>query len=162
MSNQVSQSFKDTIKAHLDAMAHSDPLFATSYAKEGKNIDECCNFIIQEVQKMKVNGLTDDEVFGLAIHYYDEDDLGTIKASHCKVVVNHTVELTEEEKEKARKDAIAQYQKEEVAKLRVQKKTEENEKKPEVAEKKKAPAKPKPEATSDNPSLFDFFDEGEE
>lgn len=162
MSNKVSQSFKDTIKAHLDARAQSDPLFAASYVKEGKSIDECCNYIIQEVQKMHVNGLSDDEVYGLAVHYFDEDDLGAIKATNCRVVVNHTVELTEEEKEQARKDAIAQYQKEEVAKLRAQKKTEENEKKPEVAEKKKAPAKPKPEATSDSPSLFGFFDEGEE
>lgn len=162
MSNKVSQSFKDTIKAHLDARAQSDPLFAASYVKEGKSIDECCNYIIQEVQKMHVNGLSDDEVYGLAVHYFDEDDLGAIKATNCRVVVNHTVELTEEEKEQARKDAIAQYQKEEVAKLQAQKKTEGNEKKPEVAEKKKAPAKPKPEATSDSPSLFDFFDEGEE
>lgn len=156
MSNKVSQSFKDTIKAYLDQRAQSDPLFATSYQKEGKNIDECCNYIIQEVQKMKVNGLSDDEVFGLAIHYYDEDDLGTIKASHGKVVVNHTVELTEEEKEQARKDALAQFQKEEVAKLRSQKKE------PEENEKKKAPVKPKPEPAFESPSLFDFGDEGEE
>lgn len=156
MSNKVSQSFKDTIKAYLDQRAQSDPLFATSYQKEGKNIDECCNYIIQEVQKMKVNGLSDDEVFGLAIHYYDEDDLGTIKASHCKVVVNHTVELTEEEKEQALKDALAQFQKEEVAKLRSQKKE------PEENEKKKAPVKPKPEPAFESPSLFDFGDEGEE
>lgn len=156
MSNKVSQSFKDTIKAYLDARAQSDPLFAASYSKEGKNIDECCNYIIQEVQKMKVNGLSDDEVFGLAVHYYDEDDLGTIKAANCKVVVNHTVELTEEEKEQARKDALAELQKEEIAKLRSQKKE------PEEKEKKKAPAKPKLEATFNSPSLFDFGDEGEE
>lgn len=156
MSNKVSQSFKDTIKAHLDARAQSDPLFAVSYAKEGKNIDECCNYIIQEVQKMKVNGLSDDEVFGLAVHYYDEDDLGTIKAANCKVVVNHTVELTEEEKEQARKDALAEFQKEEIVKLRSQKKE------PEEKEKKKTPAKPKLEASFNSPSLFDFGDEGEE
>ena len=98
MSNKVSQSCKDTIKAYLDQRAQSDPLFATSYQKEGKSLDECCNYIVQEVQKMHVNGLADDEVFGLAVHYYDEDDLGTIKAANCKVVVNHAVELTEEEK----------------------------------------------------------------
>ena len=98
MSNKVSQSFKDTIKAYLDQRAQSDPLFATSYQKAGKSIDECCNYIVQEVQKMHVNGLADDEVFGLAVHYYDEDNLGEIKTVNCKVVVNHTVELTEEEK----------------------------------------------------------------
>ena len=145
MSNKVSQSFKDTIKAYLDQRAQSDPLFATSYQKTGKSIDECCNYIVQEVQKMHVNGLADDEVFGLAVHYYDEDNLGEIKAVNCKVVVNHTVELTEEEKEKARKEAYDQFQKEEVAKLRSEKKeTEEN-------EKKKAPAKPKPEASFNKP-----------
>lgn len=112
MSNKVSQSFKDTIKAYLDARAQSDPLFATSYQKEGKSFDECCNYIVQEVQKMHVNGLADDEVFGLAVHYYDEDNLGEIKEVNCKVVVNHTVELTEEEKEKARKEAYDQFQKE--------------------------------------------------
>ena len=137
MSNKVSQSFKDTIKAYLDQRAQSDPLFATSYQKAGKSIDECCNYIVQEVQKMHVNGLADDEVFGLA-------------------VVNHTVELTEEEKEQARKEAYDQFQKEEVAKLRSQKKE------PEEKEKKKAPAKPKPEPAFESPSLFDFGDEGEE
>lgn len=156
MSNKVSQSFKDTIKAYLDARAQSDSLFASAYAKDGKNIDECCSYIVQEVQKMKVNGLSDDEVFGLAVHYYDEDNLGTIKAVNCKVVVNHTVELTEEEKEQARKDAIAQYQKEEVARLRSQ--TKETDEK----DKKKAPVKPKPVAIVGSPSLFDFGDESEE
>lgn len=156
MSNKVSQSFKDTIKAYLDQRAQSDPLFATSYQKEGKNLDECCNYIVQEVQKMHVNGLADDEVFGLAVHYYDEDNLGEIKEVNCKVVVNHTVELTEEEKEQARKAVLAEFQKEEIAKLRSQKKE------PEEKEKKKTPAKPKPEATFNSPSLFDFGDEGEE
>lgn len=156
MSNKVSQSFKDTIKAYLDSRAQSDPLFATSYQKECKSLDECCNYIVQEVQKMHVNGLADDEVFGLAVHYYDEDDLGTIKAANCKVVVNHAVELTEEEKEKARKEAYDQFQKEEVAKLRSQKKE------PEEKEKKKAPVKPNPEPAFESPSLFDFCDEGEE
>lgn len=156
MSNKVSQSFKDTIKAYLDQRAQSDPLFASSYIKEGKSIEECCNFIIQEVQKMKVNGLSDDEVFGLAVHYYDEDDLGEIKASNCKVVVNHAVELTEEEKEQARKDAIAQYQKEELAKIRAQEKPKEE------TPKKKSPAKAPAPTAPESPSLFDFGDEAEE
>lgn len=156
MSNKVSRSFKDTIKAYLDQRAQSDPLFATSYQKEGKNIDECCNYIVQKVKKMQVNGLADDEVFGLAVHYYDEDNLGEINAVNCKVVVNHTVELTEEEKAQARKDSLAEFQKEEVAKLRSEKKETEEK------EKKKAPAKPKPEASFNSPSLFDFGDEGEE
>ena len=52
MSNKVSKTFQDTIKAYLDARAQTDELFAISYAKEGKSIEECCNFICQEVKKM--------------------------------------------------------------------------------------------------------------
>ena len=37
---------------------------------------------------------------------------------HCQMVVNHTVELTEEEKEQARQDAIERLRQEEMAKLR--------------------------------------------
>ena len=51
--------------------------------------------------------MTDDEVWSLAIHYYDEDNIDVGKPISCGVVVNHKVELTEEEKAQARKDATA-------------------------------------------------------
>ncbi len=90
-------------------------------------------------------------------HVYDEDDLGEIKASNCRVVVNHAVELTEEEKEQARKDAIAQYQKEELAKIKAA------EKEKEEKAKKKAPTKPATKAPEENKtnslSLFDMFED---
>ena len=50
-------------------------------------------------------------------HYYDEDDIEVGKAVNCQVMVNHVVELTEEEKAEARKQAIVQYQREELAKI---------------------------------------------
>ena len=92
----------------------------------------------------------------MAIHFYEENEIEVGNPINCQVVVNHTVELTEEEKEQARKEAYDQFQKEEVAKLRSQKKE------PEEKEKKKAPAKSKPEPAFESPSLFDFGDEGEE
>ncbi len=76
-----SKSFQDTIKAYLDKRAQEDSLFAQSYAKEGKSIEECCNYIIQEVKKMQVAGLDDDEVYGLAVHYYP-------KLYHIKIYEN--------------------------------------------------------------------------
>lgn len=39
-------------------------------------------------------------------HYYDEADIEVGEPIDCKVVVNHHVELTEEEKAEARKEAI--------------------------------------------------------
>ena len=50
-------------------------------------------------------------------HYYDEDNIEIGKATNCQVMVNHMVELTEEEKAEARQEAIKQYQREELAKI---------------------------------------------
>lgn len=113
------ESFKQTIKAYLDERAEKDELFAISYAKEGKSIDECCNYIFTQVQKSGCCGFTDDEIFGMAVHYYDED----IKKEDCKpmngnVVVNHQVELTEAEKAEARENAKNKYEAEQLAEIK--------------------------------------------
>ena len=67
---------------------------------------------------MGVCGLTDDEVFGLAVHYYDEETVGKIENVNCKVVVNHSVELTQEEKEQLKKEAQEKFIKEQIAKMK--------------------------------------------
>lgn len=111
------ESFKDTIKKYLDNRAENDASFATSYAKENKNIDDCITYILNEVKKSGCNGFADDEIYSMAVHYYDEDDLKVGSPINCQVVVNHKVELTEEEKEQARKDAIKAYQTEQIKKM---------------------------------------------
>ena len=62
------QSFKQVIQSYLEQRAKRDSLFATSFAKQNKNIDECCNYIIGEAKKRGGNAvfMSDDEVFGLA------------------------------------------------------------------------------------------------
>lgn len=72
--------FETAIKNYLDKRAEEDSQFATSYAKPNKNIKECCKYIFQQVEKNKPKGercvgVSDDEVFGFAVHYYDEDDI---------------------------------------------------------------------------------------
>lgn len=71
-------------------------------------------------------------------HYYDENEIEVGKPIQCQVVVNHVVELTEEEKQEARRKAVAQYQQMELQKLQ-------NRNKP-TAKKE----------TQVQPSLFDF------
>ena len=67
--NEKNQSFKDAIKSYLDRRAWQDELFAKTYAKEGKTLEECCNYIIGEARKRgNAVAMTDDEVFGLAVH----------------------------------------------------------------------------------------------
>ena len=115
-----SEAFKSTIKAYLDQRAAGDTCFATNYAKPDKSLDECCNYIFAQVQKSGCCGFCDDEIFGMAVHYYDED----IPKAECEprqggsVVVNHQVELTEEEKAEARKAAMEKYQAQMLADMR--------------------------------------------
>jgi hypothetical protein len=102
--------FKNTIKAYLDQRAEEDVLFSFQYSKPEKNIDDCIQYILQTVQKSGCNGFADDEIYSMAVHYYDEDTIEIDKPVTCQISVNHIVELTAEEKEQARKDAIQRVQ----------------------------------------------------
>lgn len=111
------EHFTRTIAEYLNQRAMTDPLFAPNLAKPNKNIEECVTYILNEVQKSGCNGFDDDEIYSMAVHYYDEDNIEIGKPINCQVAVNHVVELTEEEKAEARKEAIKQYQREELAKI---------------------------------------------
>lgn len=103
---KATDTFKNAIKAYLDNRAANDELFAATYAKEGKNIDDCVTYIMNQVKESGCNGFADDEIYGMAVHYYDEDKIEVGKPIHAKVVVNHSVELTEEDKAAARQKAL--------------------------------------------------------
>ena len=102
---------------YLEQRAEEDTLFAKKYRNPAKNIDECVTRILNHVQKSGCNGFTDGEIFGQAIHYYEENEIEVGKPMNCQVAVNHIVELTAEEKAEARQKAIQKYQDEEVRKL---------------------------------------------
>lgn len=137
--NRGTKAFETTIEEYLKGMADKDPLFADRYRKEEKNIHDCCNYIIGEVQKSGKCGFTDEEIFGLAVHYYDEDGIEKPKEIGAKVVVNHVVELTEEEKKEAREEAKKKLIQEQIQSMK----------------KKTAP---KPKAKDEKaPDMFDLF-----
>ena len=109
---QGTDLFQKRIKDYLDRRAFTDPEFAEKYANPKKSVKECCDFICGEVSKSKQNGWDDDEIFGMAVHYYDEENITIAENDVQRVVTNEHIDLTEEEKEEARKQAIAAYQKE--------------------------------------------------
>lgn len=154
MSKQ-NETAKNAIKAYLDKRANEDPLFATSYSHQGKSIDECFRYILCEAKKRGNSVcMTDDEVFGLAVHYYDETDIKVPKSvPRHQASISKTaapMELTEEEKAAAKEVALRMYQekclREEEAKAK-QKREKEAERK-----KNKTPVKP---IQTYSPSLFD-------
>ena len=139
--NKGTMAFADTIRHYLEKRAKNDALFAVKFANPSKSVEDCVTYIINEVQKSGCNGFADDEIFGMAIHYYEENEIEVGKPINCQMVVNHMVELTEEEKKQARQDAIERLRQEEMAKLR----------KP-IQPKKATEKKPQ----DVQPSLFDF------
>lgn len=116
------ESFKEAIKNYLDERVKTDELFAKSYAKGNKSLDECCAYIMGEARKRgNAVAMTDEEVFGMAVHYYDEDDIQVNKmpaGTRAAVSAPHPVELTEEEKKAAREAAIKRLTDEQYASLK--------------------------------------------
>ena len=84
---KATEHFKQTIKAYLDERAKNDELFAVSYAKENKNMDDCVTFILNQVKRSKCMGLTDEEVYSLAVHFFDEEDKIRIQGRGCQWAV---------------------------------------------------------------------------
>lgn len=86
-----SENFKSVIQKYLDDRAAQDSLFAQTLQKPNKSIDQCVDYILGEVQKSGINGFADDEIYGMAVHYYDEDDITVSKPSGGRVVVNQSL-----------------------------------------------------------------------
>mgnify|MGYP000222720651 CR=1 FL=1 len=72
---KASNHFKNTIKTYLDQRAETDVLFSFQYSKPEKNIDDCVTYILNEVKKSGCNGFADDEIYSMAVHYYDYPNL---------------------------------------------------------------------------------------
>lgn len=106
----MTNEFKKAIEAGLKERAGADPLFAKNLEKKGKTIEGCLAYILNTVKKSRREGFTDDEVFNMAAHYYDEDDLENKPAPQCRVVTNKSAELSADEiaalKEQARLQVI--------------------------------------------------------
>ena len=130
MSKQ--ESIKDAIKSYLDERARTDELFARSYAKKNKSIDECFAYIMGEALKNSIAiasgakgcAMDNDVVYGMAVHYYDEDDIKVttmptnIRTSATTTTPPKPDKLTEEVEKKAREEAIKRLTEEQYAMLK--------------------------------------------
>ena len=109
-------NFQEVIKQYLDDRAAQDEQFSVTYAKENKSIEECCKYIIGEARELGTEVcMSDDEVFGLAVHYYDEDSIKVEDAPKCEVKTREdaesrypdaTAKIVRREKAKAKKGFV--------------------------------------------------------
>lgn len=106
------KNFQQAIKNHLDNLATTDPQFAEKYKNPKKNIEECCKYIIGEVHaktKTQTAVMSDEEVYGMAIHYYDEDNITVRNAPVATTAKGKEVKLTTEQKKKLQEQAEREY-----------------------------------------------------
>ena len=136
------EHFKETIKNYLDQRAKNDELFRAKYETTTRTIEDVVTFILNQVKNSGCNGFSDDEIYGLATHCIDEPSLDIGKPITCSVIVNHHIELTEEERQQQKTLALKRFQDEELRKLEIQR--------------NKVKSKPKTENKQPELSLFDF------
>lgn len=108
---KATDNFIHAIQKYLEREAENDEQFKAKWEKSGKGVNQVCNYIMTEVYKSRRCGWADDEIFGMAKHFIDEDELkdpGEANRVH-RIVVNDTVELTTEDKEKAMQKAKVEY-----------------------------------------------------
>ena len=121
--------FEKTIKAYLDGKASEDADFRAKYeaalnapeetGAKKKDIPACCSYIIAEVRKTGRQGFSDPEIFGMAMHFYDEADIAAPEKDEqegVKVVVNKTIELSAADKKRIEAEARKKVEDEERAK----------------------------------------------
>lgn len=119
---KASDGFKKTIENYLRVRANTDEQFRERFEDKKKSIDECINFIFNTVKASGCNGFDDEEIYGMAVHYYDEDNIPAsyLKKVRGNVVVNQRAELTAKEKAELEKKAKEEYYQECLKKQREQ------------------------------------------
>lgn len=162
--NFTMKMFEKAIKAFLDDKAEKDPAFAEKYNSEKKNIADCCKFIIAEVKKSckgKEAACTDEYVYGLAMHYYDEENIKVpATAPSCSVVVPGDIKLSEADRTEAREEALRRLKEQEVQEQirKERQKQEAAEKKAETERKRKEAAIERRRKELESSSLLFNFD----
>lgn len=107
------KQFEEAIRKHLEQLAERDELFRSVFAKENKSIEECCRYILSEARKRGTAvAMSDEEVYGLALHYYDEDNLRVPSAAAVARVATPEVKLSKKEKEEIETQARLNYENE--------------------------------------------------
>lgn len=116
------------VQEYLEKRAAEDPQFAEKFNNPKKSLKECCKYIYGEAKKRAGGSsciyIAPEEVFGMAVHYYDEEDIKVTSAGYTgrATVTPKPVELTAEQKAKAEKAALEKYEAEQRAKIEAREK----------------------------------------
>ena len=116
--SMVSPAFFDSMESFIRQKMDANDLFAKKVCNPKKNIEDCITYVINTIEKSRYKGVCDNDVYALAVHYYEEDDVEVGKPINCRVVVNHQVELTPEEIAEMRQKAKDEVFRQEMDRLK--------------------------------------------
>lgn len=120
---QSSPHFEKAIRDYITNRAEKNPFFKEKVYSPEKSIKKCVQYIFSEVQRLGFNGFEDKEIYAMAMHYYDEENVEAAEGiKGMQVIVNHMVELTPEEIESAKKEAKDRIYREAAEKMHAKKK----------------------------------------
>lgn len=108
MANEFksSNTVVEVIRNYMEERCASDPILAIKYADPSKSIEKALNYVASEVQKSGLTIMDSESVFGLILHYYDEN-LEDVPNVNCKIAV--AKELTDSERAEAKAEAMELY-----------------------------------------------------
>ncbi|MDR6845645.1 Cas9 inhibitor AcrIIA9 family protein [Flavobacterium granuli] len=87
---KASDPFKSILENYLQETALSDTAFASSLSKVSKNIDNCLNYIFNEVKKTGLCAFADSEIYALAVKYYTDDSISSPAPMNFKAVIKQS------------------------------------------------------------------------
>lgn len=111
------EQFKAHIQAYIDNRVATDKLFAETFRKSERTIDDCIQYVINWVKASGFNVVAKEEIYSQVVHFYDEN-LDPGEKINAHIVCATRAELTEEDKAEAYKNALRQYQQSELEKMR--------------------------------------------
>lgn len=117
MANEFksSSAVMDVVRNYMEERCASDPILAIKYANPAKSLEKALNYVASEVKKSGLTIMDSESVFGLILHYYDEN-LEDVPNVNCKIAV--AKELTDTERAEAKEQAMEQYKEEQLREIR--------------------------------------------
>lgn len=103
-------TFETIIQTYLENRAKTDSLFAETYRKANKSIEECIKYIYSQARKLanggNAVGVDESTVYGWAVHYYDEDEIKVDKVKERVEVVAPAAEPSRTEQPKPQPKSV--------------------------------------------------------
>jgi hypothetical protein len=91
----TTSDFSKVIECYLLEKAQNDPEFKKKFNAKDKNISDCITYILNVVRATNCQGFTDEEVYQIAINYYEIKDVEVGQRFDAKAVVNHSIDTPE-------------------------------------------------------------------